>query len=147
VTDEPRLITGDSAIDDRGEVSFVNDFSFAKVKRFYMVRNHRAGFVRAWHGHKREGKYVLPVTGASLVAAVAVDDWENPSAGLKVHRFVLDAAKPRVLYVPPGYANGLMSLTADARLMFFSTSTLEESKGDDIRFPSRYWDVWSVEER
>lgn len=145
--DEPRLVLGDSAIDDRGEVSFVNDFSFADVKRFYIVRNHRAGFVRAWHGHRREGKYVLPVQGASVVAAVAVDDWDAPSPDLKVHRFVLDAAKPRVLWIPPGHANGLMSLTADAKLMFFSTSTLDESRGDDIRFPSRLWDVWSVEER
>lgn len=144
---EPTLILGDSAIDDRGEVSFVNDFGFGEVKRFYMVRNHRAGFVRAWHGHKHEGKYVLPVSGASVVAAVAVDNWESPSPDLKVHRFVLDAAKPRVLWIPPGFANGLMSLTIDARLMFFSTSTLEQSRGDDIRFPSRLWDVWSVEER
>jgi hypothetical protein len=31
--------------------------------------------------------------------------------------------------------------------MFFSTSTLEESLRDDIRFPARYWDPWQVEER
>jgi dTDP-4-dehydrorhamnose 3,5-epimerase len=145
--EEPRLTLGDCAVDDRGEVAFVNDFDFAGVKRFYMVSNHRAGFVRAWHGHRHEGKYVLAVSGAAVVAAVAVDNWESPSPGLKVHRHVLSAAKPRVLFIPPGYANGFMSLTPDAKLLFFSTSTLEESKGDDIRFPSRLWDVWGVEER
>ena len=31
---------GDVAVDDRGEVGFVNDFDFAGVKRFYAVRNH-----------------------------------------------------------------------------------------------------------
>jgi hypothetical protein len=31
--------------------------------------------------------------------------------------------------------------------MFFSTSTLEESAGDDVRFDARYWDVWGVVER
>ena len=31
--------------------------------------------------------------------------------------------------------------------MFFSTSTLDESLGDDIRFPARYWDPWQVDER
>jgi len=141
------MVIGDSAIDDRGEVAFVNDFSFAEVKRFYIVRNHRAGFVRAWHGHRKEGKYVLPVAGASVVAAVAVDNWESPSPDLKVHRFVLDCAKPRILWIPPGYANGLMSLTTDAKLMFFSTSTIEQSRGDETRLPSRLWDAWSVEER
>jgi dTDP-4-dehydrorhamnose 3,5-epimerase len=40
-----------------------------------------------------------------------------------------------------------MSLTVDAKIMFFSTSTLEESMKDDIRFPARRWDPWHVEER
>jgi dTDP-4-dehydrorhamnose 3,5-epimerase len=40
-----------------------------------------------------------------------------------------------------------MSLTGDAKLMFFSTSTVEESREDDVRFDARYWDAWSVEER
>lgn len=144
---EPRLIAGNIGIDDRGEVGFVNEFDFAGVKRFYTVRNHRQGFVRAWHGHRRESKYVTVTSGAALIGAVAVDDWEQPSAALPVARFVLAAHKPAVLYIPAGYANGFMSLTADAALIFFSTSTLEESKGDDIRFAARHWDIWSVEER
>jgi dTDP-4-dehydrorhamnose 3,5-epimerase len=144
---EPRLMTGDLAVDDRGEVGFVNDFDFSGVKRFYTVRNHHRGFVRAWHGHRREAKYVTVVSGAALVAAVAVDDWERPSRDLKVSRFVLSAAKPRVLFIPAGHANGFMSLTDDARLMFFSTSTLADSHGDDIRFDARYWDAWTIEER
>ena len=145
--EQPRLTHGDCAVDDRGVLEFVNDFDFTGVKRFYMVSNHSVGFVRAWHGHRHEGKYVLAVSGAAVVAAVAVDNWESPSPDLPVHRHVLSAAKPRVLFIPPGYANGFMSLTADAKLMFFSTSTLDESRADDIRFPSRLWDVWSVEER
>ena len=57
------------------------------------------------------------------------------------------AQKPAVLYLPAGYANGFMSLTDDATLMFFSTSTVEESRGDDIRFDARYWNAWEVVER
>jgi dTDP-4-dehydrorhamnose 3,5-epimerase-like enzyme len=144
---EPKLLVGDLAVDDRGEVGFVNDFDFAGVKRFYTVRNHRQGFVRAWHGHKKEAKYVTVTAGAAVVAAVKVDDWERPSKDLEVARYVLSAVRPRVLYIPAGYANGFMSLSDDARLMFFSTSALADSLGDDIRFDARYWDVWSVEER
>jgi hypothetical protein len=40
-----------------------------------------------------------------------------------------------------------MSLTDDTRVMFLSSSSLEESAADDIRFPSRLWDPWNVEER
>ncbi len=143
----PRLFEGGLAVDDRGEVSFVNDFRFDGVKRFYLVANHGAGFVRAWHGHRREAKYVTVVQGSAVVAAVAVDDWVCPSKTLHVHRYVLSARRPAVLHIPAGCANGFMSLTADARLMFFSTATVEESRGDDIRFDARYWDAWHVEER
>jgi dTDP-4-dehydrorhamnose 3,5-epimerase-like enzyme len=141
------LLQGALSVDDRGEVGFVNDFDFAKVKRFYTVKNHRQGFVRAWHAHRREAKYVTVVEGAALVGAVAINDWESPSKDAEVSRFVLSARKPSVLFIPAGYANGFMSLTADARLIFFSTSSLEESKDDDIRYDARYWDIWQVVER
>ena len=52
------LINGGIAVDDRGQLSFVNDFDFKDVKRFYMVENHEKGFIRAWHGHKKDVKYV-----------------------------------------------------------------------------------------
>lgn len=143
----PRLIEGGIAIDDRGSVAFVNGFDFAGVKRFYAVVNHRQGFVRAWHAHRREAKYVTVVSGAAVVAAVRIDDWERPSPAAEVHRFVLSDTKPSVLYIPPEHANGFMSLTQDTRLMFFSTSTVEESRSDDVRYHARLWDVWKVEER
>ena len=144
---EPRLIEGAVAFDDRGSVSFVNDFDFAGVKRSYLVTNHRAGFVRAWHGHRREAKYVTVVRGAAIVAAVKIDDWNAPARDLQIHRHVLSAGKPAVLYLPAGFANGFMSLTDDAALMFFSTATVEESRDDDIRFDARYWNAWEVVER
>jgi dTDP-4-dehydrorhamnose 3,5-epimerase len=144
---EPRLIRGALVADDRGDVAFVNDFDFAGVKRFYLVSNHTAGFVRAWHAHRHEAKYVTVVQGAMLIACVRIDDWEKPSPDLPVQRFVLSAKTPAVLFIPAGYANGNMSLTADAKAIFFSTSSLEESKGDDIRYDARVWDPWQVEER
>jgi dTDP-4-dehydrorhamnose 3,5-epimerase len=143
----PRIIEGGMAVDERGQLSFVNGFHFEGVKRFYMVSNHRAGFVRAWHAHRREAKYVITVQGAAIVAAVAIDNWEHPSKNSQIHRYVLSAQKPAVLHIPPGYANGFMSLTAETKLMFFSTVTLEESQGDDLRYDARYWDAWQVIER
>jgi dTDP-4-dehydrorhamnose 3,5-epimerase len=144
---EPVLLDGGLAVDDRGQVSFVNGFNFKDVKRFYMVSNHAQGFVRAWHAHKKEAKYVLVVKGAALVGAVSIDDWDKPAKDTEVKRFVLSEKKPVVLYIPAGHANGFMSLTEDAQIMFFSTSTLEDSLGDDFRYDARYWDIWSVEER
>jgi dTDP-4-dehydrorhamnose 3,5-epimerase len=147
VSSEPRLIEGTVAVDDRGTVSFVNDFDLGPVRRFYTVTNHRLGFVRAWHAHRKERKYVTVVKGSALVCCVPVDDWDAPSPDQPVSRFVLSALAPAVVEIPEGYANGFMSLTEDAAVMFFSSSTLEDSHGDDVRFPARLWDPWHIEER
>jgi dTDP-4-dehydrorhamnose 3,5-epimerase len=144
---KPKLLQGALAVDDRGEVGFVNDFDFIGVKRFYTVKNHRQGFIRAWHAHKKESKYVTVVKGAAVVCAVMIDNWENPSKELPVQRFVLSEKTPSVLYIPSGYGNGFMNLTEDALLVFFSTTTLEESRGDDIRYDVYYWNPWQIVER
>jgi dTDP-4-dehydrorhamnose 3,5-epimerase-like enzyme len=146
---KPVLIEGDLSIDNRGEVRFVNQFdpTEAGVKRVYLTSNHWTGAVRAWHGHRREAKYVMAVGGVALVCAVEVDDWVSPNSSAEVSRFVLSTSKPAVLFIPPGYANGWMSLTADCRLLWFSTATVEESREDDYRFSARYWNSWEVKER
>ena len=144
---EPVLLEGGLSVDGRGKVGFVNSFQFEGVKRFYMVENHRSGFIRAWHGHRREAKYVLAVSGSAIVAAVRIDDWDQPSKDLPIHSYVLSESKPSVLHIPAGYANGFMNLTEDTKVVFFSTSTLEESLNDDVRYDARYWDAWTVEER
>ena len=144
---EPKLIQGNLSVDDRGQVSFVNGFNFTGIKRFYTVTNHRQGFIRAWHAHKKESKYVTVVKGAAIVCAVKIDNWENPSKNLPVQRFVLSEKIPSVLYIPNGYGNGFMNLTDDTQLIFFSTSTVEESQGDDFRYDAHYWDPWNVIER
>ena len=147
MVDKPKLIQGGIAIDDRGSLSFVNDFNFANIKRFYMVENHQQGFVRAWHAHKKEMKCVMVVAGSALIGAVKIDDWKNPSRDTLPEKFVLSDRKPSVLYIPAGYANGFMSLTKNAKIVFFSSSSLEESMGDDFRYPAQYWDIWQIEQR
>lgn len=144
---KPLLMRGSNAVDDRGSLSFVNDFAFQNIKRFYVVSNHRAGFVRAWHAHRREAKHVTVVEGAAVVCAVAIDDWDTPSRDAEVVRHVLSAIQPAILFIPPGYANGFMSLTPNSKLLFFSTATLDESRSDDVRYDSRYWNPWEVVER
>ena len=89
-----RSIEGGVAVDDRGAVAFVNDFDFCGVKRFYMVTNHRAGFVRAWHAHRHEAKYVTVMQGSAIVGAVKIDNWEKPSRTAPASRFILTAKKP-----------------------------------------------------
>jgi nucleoside-diphosphate-sugar epimerase/dTDP-4-dehydrorhamnose 3,5-epimerase-like enzyme len=144
-----RLIPGGVAVDDRGCLNFANDFNFYGVKRFYQVQNFSTSTIRAFHGHLKEAKYVYVAKGSAIVAAVELSDVKSPSKNKKVNRFILSDKKPQVLFIPPKYANGFRPLEEDTRILFFSTSSLEESKGDDYRFPVDYWgkEVWEVENR
>lgn len=134
------IVSGDLVNDDRGTVRFVNDFDFKNVKRFYQVNNHRRGFIRAWHAHKHEDKYVYVASGSALVGVVNLETEE-------VDKFVLSANKPRILWVPANSANGFMTLEEETTVIFFSSKTLEESKDDDIRFPYDKWNIWDIEYR
>jgi dTDP-4-dehydrorhamnose 3,5-epimerase-like enzyme len=145
--DEPTLIATGVSSDDRGRVYFANDFDLRQCRRMYIVENFQVGAVRAWHAHRSERKWVLALSGAALACCVAIDDWDNPNRDASVHRFTLDAAHPKILAVPAGYANGAMALLAGTKLMYLSDASLEESMEDDIRYPARHWDPWNVPER
>jgi dTDP-4-dehydrorhamnose 3,5-epimerase len=86
--------------------------------------------------------------GAAMVSAVRIDDWDTPSKNNDVHRYIISAAKPSVLWIPPGYANGFKSLVPSTLVVVFSTATLEESKNDDYRWPpDSFGDTWTVQNR
>jgi len=144
-----RVLDGGLAVDDRGTVSFVNGFDFSDVKRFYKIENFSKNVIRAFHGHLKEGKYVYVAKGSIILGAVALDNVQNPSKTAKMNRFVLSGRKPNIVFIPAGYANGFRILEDDTQVLFFSTSTLDESKGDDYRFPADYWgnQVWEIENR
>jgi len=140
---QPFLIPGKSSQDARGEIKFFNDFTFEGVKRFYEVA-HTGKEPRAFHGHMKEAKYVLVESGGILFCLVKLTDTINPSTKEKVLQYHLSTEDPKILYVPPGYANGFKTLKPNTKVIFFSTTTLEESKNDDFRFPWDYWgkDIW-----
>jgi dTDP-4-dehydrorhamnose 3,5-epimerase len=130
-----KLINGGISVDDRGTVRFVNDFNFQNVKRFYHVENHSKGFIRAWHGHKKEGKYVYVASGSALIGVVNMETNE-------ISKYILSDKSPKVLFIPPGNFNGFKSLEENTKLLFFSTTTLSESLDDDIREEHNKWNIW-----
>ena len=135
-----KIINGGIAVDDRGEVRFINEFNFKNVKRFYHVSNHRRGFIRAWHGHKKEGKYVYVSSGSALIGVVNMKTNE-------ISKFVLSSKSPKVLWIPPGNYNGFKSLEENTSILFFSTTTLDESLDDDIRKEFDEWNIWNEDYR
>jgi dTDP-4-dehydrorhamnose 3,5-epimerase len=144
---EPQKISGGRFVDDRGFLKaliFPEDFI---PKRLYSVNNWRANFVRAWHGHKFESKLIYMSKGSGIVAAVSMSDTFAPDKNANVYRFAIDSEAHSAIYIPAGYANGLMSLTTDAEFTVISSASLEESKGDDYRFPYDYWKAWDIDQR
>jgi dTDP-4-dehydrorhamnose 3,5-epimerase len=137
---KPELMNGGLAVDDRGAVRFVNDFLFLDVKRFYQVSNHKRDYIRAWHGHNHEQKYVYVAKGTALIGAVNMQTEE-------MFKFVLSDKKPSILKIPNGFANGFKTLEEDTQILFFSTSTLQESLNDDIRFEYNKWNIWEEDYR
>lgn len=135
-----KIINGGIFVDDRGTLRFVNGFNFKDVKRFYQVENHERGFIRAWHGHKKEGKYVYVVKGSAWIGVVDMDKLHND-------RYILSDKKPQILYIPPGNYNGFQTLEEDTIIIFFSTTTTEESKGDDYRVPYKNFPIFNKEYR
>jgi dTDP-4-dehydrorhamnose 3,5-epimerase len=161
---ESRIINGGVSVDDRGSVRFINDFDPLKlgVRRFYQIENHKRDFIRSFHSHLIEGKYAYVIKGTVLVCIAPVIEADSTilSKEIKLHNgknymiddskkqlFVLSSVLPKVLYIPPGYTNGFKSLEENTIIQFFSTSTLEESKGDDIRFSWNAIDVWEEDYR
>jgi dTDP-4-dehydrorhamnose 3,5-epimerase-like enzyme len=144
---KPKVFQGNKVFDDRGSLGFINGLDISDFKRFYLIENHSTNFIRAWHGHLKETKAITMVSGEALVCAVQLDDTTNPNKNNEITRIVLSATSTSALYIPAGYANGFMTLSADAKLLVFSSTTVEESQGDDYRFPYNYWNPWEITPR
>lgn len=142
MVEKPIIIEGDSFVDDRGVLSFVNDFKFNDVKRFYIISNHSEKIIRAWQGHKIERKYFHVISGVFLICAVKIDNWDKTSAKLPVEKFILNDKKSQILMIPPGYANGVKALKHDSKLLVFSSLTLENSKNDYYQYDKNLWYDW-----
>ena len=142
MSNQPEVISGSVHTDQRGSISFVNDFTFAGIKRFYTIEPADSTIIRAWQGHRYESKWFHVVAGSFKVVAVKVDNWESPSDGCEMFEYDLSAGTPAVLHIPSGYANGFKALEPGSRVMIFSDFTVQQSVGDDYRYDQNKWYNW-----
>lgn len=141
-----QLITGNTHIDERGTIRFVNDFNFEGVKRFYAISHPDSEIIRAWQAHKLETKYFFVTKGSFLINWIEIDDWKQPSKDLQVNSYNLSVQHSEILKVEPGYANGFKALEPDSTLIIYSNLSLEQSIADDYRYPADYWKLKSSTE-
>jgi dTDP-4-dehydrorhamnose 3,5-epimerase len=132
--------------DDRGDfinISLELENSLkTKFKRSYIINNNGAGVVRAFHGHKNEGKLFYVPKGAFKFIVMDLD--------LKKYKeYNLLESVPKILYVPGGYYNGFVSLKENSLLVAHATSNMEDSLRDDYRLPFDYLgkEAWLINNR
>ena len=135
----PKVIQGGNFLDHRGSISYVNDFSFKEIERFYIISNSEENPIRAWQGHKLDAKNFYCVSGSFKIHFVKIDNWENPSKMLDIQTIVVSELESKIVHIPAGYANAIQSLESNSKLISFSTLPLTDVKEDDARFPSDYW--------
>ena len=135
----PLIVKGGNFVDERGSVSFINEFTFDYVKRFYIIKHTLHNTIRAWQAHKNETKYFYVTQGEFIINLIKIENWENPSNQSKPLQHRISQVDNSILIIPKGYANGFINLDSNSELLVFSSSSLEESLEDDYRFDESYF--------
>lgn len=138
---KPKVIQGGNFVDDRGSISFVNDFDFSGIERFYIISNSKENPLRAWQGHKLDAKNFYCLTGSFKIHFIKIDNWENPSEDLIIETILVSEYDSKIVHIPAGYANAVESLEENSKLMSFSTLALTNVSEDDVRYPVDYWSI------
>lgn len=136
---KPSLIAGGKHSDERGTLTFLNDFNLQWVKRMYFVENANTDLLRGWRGHQIEQRWFYAVAGQFIIRLVEIDNWANPNPALDQLSYQLTVAANAVLHVPPGYASSIQALTQDAKLLVLGDYELEHAKNDDYLYSVDYF--------
>lgn len=137
-----QLLIGRHHRDERGTLSYFNDFSLEKIKRHYLIFHPDTEVIRGWQGHKVECKWFQVVTGAFKIVTVQPDQWLNPSTCLIANVYQLTEDINQIFYLPGGNVSGIQATIPDSKMIVFSNMTVEESKNDDFRFDKNLWYKW-----
>jgi len=153
---EPTLLKVPSISDDRGYlVPITDDIDHELFRRCYVVGDYGKGVIRGLHYHKLEAKIFTIACGAAKFQTLKLPEEvadrndreeiaqyakDNPDS---VQTFIMSDRHHAVLYVPPLYANGWISLEDRTVLTSLSNLRFEEAMNDDLRIDPYVID-WSV---
>ena len=138
----PQLLEGNSFSDNRGKVTFNNDFDASQIKRIYTIENHSLDFIRGWQGHKVEQRWFTVVFGSFIIKVITIDDFSKPNTDLEQLTFNLSTDNFTILHVPAGNITVIQSLEANSKLLVMSDYLLGEIQ-DEYRFPLDFFKVKS----
>ncbi len=135
---KPKLISGNHHKDQRGIVSFNNDFDLTQIKRMYIIENSNIDIVRAWQGHKIEQRWFTAVEGKFRIQLIQVDNWDHPNSNLPKIEFIIQSETLDTLHIPGGYISSIQSLKEKSKLIAMTDYHLGEID-DEYKYTTNYF--------
>ncbi|MBB5332743.1 WxcM-like domain-containing protein [Chryseobacterium koreense] len=132
------LLKGSFHQDERGVITFNNDFDAAEIKRIYTMENRSPDFVRGWQGHKIEQRWFACVAGEFEISVIEIDDFENPSKDLMISKYILQDKALTFLHAPAGCVTAIQAKKEGSKLLVLADYGLGEIQ-DEYRFPLDYF--------
>ena len=132
------LHTGKHHKDERGVITFNNDFNALGVKRIYTIENNSLDFIRGWQGHKIEQRWFACMQGSFEIAVIEVDDFENPNNELIPQYYILNSNSLDFLHVPSGHITAIKAIEENSKLLVLADYSTGEIQ-DEYRFELDYF--------
>lgn len=134
----PSLIKGKQHGDDRGVITYNNDFDASVIKRMYTIENHSSDFIRGWQGHKIEQRWFACMKGIFEISVIGIDDFTNPSKDLLIHKFLLTDDILTYLHIPRGCVTAIQAKENQSKLLVLADYGLGETN-DEYRYTLNYF--------
>lgn len=135
---KPKIIIGNYKVDERGKLTYNNNFNASGIKRIYTIENESLNFSRGWQGHQIEQRWFSAILGSFKINLIQIDEWKNPSKDLPVLEFILHSEKLDFLHIPAGYVTAIQALKEQSKLLLLADYQLNEVD-DEFRFPIDYF--------
>lgn len=134
----PQYLNGNKHSDERGTLTYNNDFDVSAVKRIYSIENASTDFVRGWQGHAIEQRWFAAMIGSFQISIIKVDDFDRPSKDLPIEKFLLNDNMLTYLHVPAGYITAIKALESLSKLLVLADYGVGEIR-DEYRFELDYF--------
>lgn len=132
------LLEGKKHQDERGIITFNNEFNASQVKRIYTIENSSTDYIRGWQGHKIEQRWFACMKGSFEISVIKVDDFEKPSKELTIWKYLLTDDILTYLHVPAECMTAIQSKEYNSKLLVLSDYSLGEI-ADEYRLPIDYF--------
>lgn len=132
------LLEGKKHEDERGIITFNNEFDASQVKRIYTIENSSTDYIRGWQGHKIEQRWFACMKGSFEISVIKVDDFEKPSKELTIWKYLLTDDILTYLHVTAGFMTAIQSKEYNSKLLVLSDYSLGEV-ADEYRLPIDYF--------